>query len=189
MGRPKVVERHIVSAAFTTLYQREAQRRLHGARGSTERIRHLKEAGAFTKTLAVAGSALVWFPILAPGLAALAALTGGRGFRFDYLMPAELFPSALLGGGVLFWAALRARSRRRFIGGSLAAAVCMLVGGQALAVLTGLASGEAEPVGLRWALVVVSLVVYTLSVAAMGVGGILLLRDACSRRPRTAEER
>jgi len=149
----------------------------------------MERAGAFTKALACAGSALVWFPLLAPGLAALAALTGRRGFHFDYLMPAELFPSALVGGGLLLWAAVRARSNRRLIGWSLAAALCMLVGGQALAVLTGLASGESEPAGLWWVLVVFSLVVYVVSVAVMGVGGILLLRDVFSRRPRSGDGR
>jgi peptidoglycan/LPS O-acetylase OafA/YrhL len=110
-------------------------------------------------------------------------------FRFDYLMPAELFPSVLVGGGLLLWAAVRVRSNRRLIGWSLAAAVCMLVGGQTLAVLTGLASGDSEPVGFWWALVILSLVVYVVSVAAMGAGGIRLLRELFSPRPQTGEGR
>jgi hypothetical protein len=98
-------------------------------------------------------------------------------FRFDYLMPAELFPVALAGGLLLIWAALRARSRQRLIGWGLVIAAGLLVGGQALAVVTGLASGETEPVGLWWALVLASLVIYTLALVDMGVGGVLLLRD------------
>ncbi len=144
-----------------------------------------KDAG--TKALAVAGTALAWFPILAPFVLGLVFRVARGWFRFDYLMPAELFPSALVGGGLLLWAAIRVRSNRRLIGWSLAAAVCMLVGGQALAVLTGLASGEAEPVGLWWALVVLSLVVYVVSVAVMGAGGIRLLRELFSPRPQTGE--
>ncbi len=99
-----------------------------------------KEAG--TKALAVAGTTLVWIPILAPIVLSVVFRVARGWFRFDYLMPAELFPSALVGGGLLLWAAVRAQSNRRLIGWSLAAAVCMLVGGQALAVVTGLASGE-----------------------------------------------
>ncbi len=53
----------------------------------------------------------------------------------------------------------------------------LLVGGQALAVVTGLASGATEPVGLPWALVLGSLVLYCLAVLAMAVGGYLLLRN------------
>ena len=98
-------------------------------------------------------------------------------FRFDYLMPAELFPAALVGGGLLMWAALRARSRRGIIGWGLGIAVGSLVGGQALAVATGLASGETEPTGWQWALVLASLGVYSLALVVIGVGGVLLLRD------------
>jgi hypothetical protein len=53
----------------------------------------------------------------------------------------------------------------------------MIVGGQALAVITGLASGASEPVGWRWALVLGSLVIYSLAIVGVGIGGILLLRD------------
>jgi peptidoglycan/LPS O-acetylase OafA/YrhL len=98
-------------------------------------------------------------------------------FRFDYLMPAELFPATLVGGGLLIWAALRARSRRRLIGWGLGIAVGLLVGGQVLAVVTGLASGETEPAGWWWALVLASIVIYTLALVVIGVGGVLLLRD------------
>ena len=92
-------------------------------------------------------------------------------------MPAELFPVALVGGGLLIWAALRARSRRRIIGWGLGVAVGSLVGGQALAVVTGLASGETEPTGWWWALVLTSIVVYALALVVIGVGGVMLLRD------------
>jgi hypothetical protein len=46
-----------------------------------------------------------------------------------------------------------------------------------LAVVTGLASGEAEPAGWPWVLVLASLAGYALALVAMGVGGALLLRD------------
>ena len=39
-------------------------------------------------------------------------------FRFDYLMPVELFPAALIGGGLLVWVSLRARSRRGLMDGA-----------------------------------------------------------------------
>ncbi len=105
----------------------------------------MEKRGVFTKILAIAGTILVWIPILAPVLfSGIVLLRSGR-FRFDYLMPAELFPFALVGGGLLIWAALRARARWGLIGWGLGIAVVMLVGGQALAVVTGLASGETEP--------------------------------------------
>ena len=133
--------------------------------------------GAFTRVLAVIGTVLVWFPILATVVISVVGSSRDRVFRFDYLMPAELFPVALVGGGLLLWAALRARSRRRPIACGLALAVGALVGGQALAVVTGLASGETEPTGLWWALVVASLVVYSLTLVEIGIAGVLLVRD------------
>lgn len=137
----------------------------------------MERRNLLTKSLAMAGTALVWLPILAPCFFALIVYVRARMFRFDYLMPAELFPVALVGGGLLLWAALRARSRRGLIGGSLAGAVILLVGSQALAVVTGLASGQTAPTGWQWALVVALLALYVLALVAMGVGGVLLLRD------------
>jgi hypothetical protein len=144
--------------------------------------------GTLTKILAIAGTALVWFPILAPVLFSAAAIIGRGIFRFDYLMPAELSPAALVGGCALLWAALRARSRRGLIGWGLGVAAGMLVGGQALAVATGLASGEREPAGLSWVLLIASLAAYSLALIAMDVGGVLLLRDLF-KTPRPPAER
>jgi hypothetical protein len=131
----------------------------------------------FTRTLAAVGTVLVWFPILAPILFSAGFLIRARMFRFDYLMPAELFPLALLGGGLLLWAALRARARRGLIGGSLGGAVAALFGGQALATITGLASGRTEPTGWPWALVLACLALYAVALIVMGVGGVRLIRD------------
>jgi len=74
-------------------------------------------------------------------------------------MPAELFPAALVGGGSLLWAALRVRLCRRLIGWGLGVAIGLLVGGQVLAVVTGLASGETEPAEAWGVLVLASIVV------------------------------
>lgn len=130
-----------------------------------------------TQTLAILGTLLVWIPLLAPLLFSALFFLQTNLLRFDYLMPAEMSLFALLGGGLLLWAALRARRRRGWIGWGLGVALAMLVGGQALAQVTGLASGEIEPAGVWWTLVLASLGVYALAVLVMGVGGVLLLRD------------
>ena len=137
----------------------------------------MEKKGVLSKVLAIVGTVLVWLPILAPVLLSVVLVITEREFRFDYLMPAELFPATLVGGGLLIWAALRAHSRRRLIGWGLGIAVGLLVGGQVLAVVTGLASGETEPTGWWWALVLASIVVYSLALVMIGVGGVLLLRD------------
>jgi hypothetical protein len=133
--------------------------------------------GLFTRILAISGTFLAWIPILAPLLFSLAFYIQTRLFRFDYLMPAELFLFALVGGILLVWAALRARARRWLIGGGLAAVVVFPVVMQAVATTTGLASGEIEPGGWQLALVLAFLIGYCLALVAVSIGGILLLTD------------
>lgn len=137
----------------------------------------MHKTGIFTKALAVTGALLVWFPIVATVVITVIAWIADRIFRLDYLMPAELAPAAFLGGGLLLWAALRAHARRGLIGGGLGLMLAMLVGGQALAVVSGLASGATEPTGWVWILVLTSLAVYTLAIVEVGTAGVLLVRD------------
>jgi hypothetical protein len=141
----------------------------------------MEKKSILTKILAISGTALVWFPILAPIILSASRLIQVGRFRFDYLMPAELFPIGLAGGALLLWAALRFHARRGLIGWGLGLEIGLLVGSQALAVVTGLASGETEPIGWRWALVLGMLIGYILALVATGVGGVLLLRDLFKR--------
>ena len=136
-----------------------------------------------TRILAGIGALLVWFPILAPILLSVINLFASHWFLFDYLMPAELFPFALAGGGLLVWAALRAHSRQRLIGWSLVIAVALLAGGQALAGTTGLASGKIAPTGFWWVIVLATLVIYSMAMVALGISGVALLVDLFKTRP------
>lgn len=137
----------------------------------------MHKSGIFTKILAITGSILVSFPVLAPLIFGLLAFIVERRFHFDYLMPAELFFFALAGGVMLLWAALRAHARVKHIAWGLSLAVVLPVLGQVIAVLTGLASGATEPVGWKWALVVISLGLYCLMLIVLAIGGFLLMRD------------
>lgn len=134
-----------------------------------------------TRGLVVVGTILVWIPIAAPLVFLLVRLARGGGFGMDYLMPAELFPAVVLGGGLLLAAALLARRRVKWIAWGLGAALVLLVGGQVLAVVSGLANGDAKPEGMPWVLVIASIAGYTLAVIALGVGGVLLARDLYRR--------
>lgn len=137
----------------------------------------MEDKSVLTKILAIAGTILVWIPLLAPVLFSAIFMIQRGMFRFDYLMPAELFLATLVGGGLLIWAAVRARSRLRVVSWGLGIAAGVLVAGQGLAVVSGLAHGETEPAGLWWALVISSLVVHILALILTGVGGILLVGD------------
>lgn len=142
----------------------------------------MENKGILTKILAVAGTVLVWLPILAPIFFSIVSVVTSGVFRFDYLMPAELGLFAFGGGIILLAAAILARSRVKLIGWGLGIAFVSVVGGQALAVVTGLASGATEPTGWQWALVLGALGLYALAVTEIGVGGVLLLRDVFKPR-------
>jgi hypothetical protein len=136
----------------------------------------MPKMNSLTKILAIAGCIFIWFPILAPLIFAFVSLFSDGKFRFDYLMPAELFPFALVGGCMLFWAALRAKTYQRLIGWGMAAAIALLVVSQAVAVATGLASGEAEANGWRMILVMGIFILFLISLLATAIGGLALLR-------------
>jgi len=140
----------------------------------------MEKKDTFTKILAIAGTVLVWLPLLAPVVFSLLLLFRAHIFRFDYLMPAELFPLVLLGGGLLIWAATRARSWLRVIGGSMLAAVVLLAGSMVVAQVSGLASGAIEPAGIWWVITLAGIILFILALVVTAIGGILLLRNLFS---------
>ena len=137
----------------------------------------MENKGTLTKFLAIAGTVLVWLPILAPIVFSLIRFIQRRIFQFDYLMPAELGFFAFSGGILLLVAAIRGHSHMKLIGWGLGIVFVMILGGQALAVVTGLADGSTEIGGWQWALVLGSLVLYALAIVDVGIGGVLVLRD------------
>ena len=149
----------------------------------------MEKKGSLTKILAIAGTIFMWLPILAPILLSLILLIAHGLFRFDYLMPVELGLFAFGGGILLLVAAIRARSHVKLIGWGLGIALVMVVGGQAIAVVTGLADGWTETGGWQWMLVLGSLIAYTVAVAVVGIGGVLLSRDLFKSRQVTTYTR
>ena len=126
----------------------------------------------------------MWFPILAPIVLTLFFFISHRMLRFDFLMPAELFRFALVGGLLMLWAALRVHVHRRLISWSLGTTVVMLAGSQGLAVITGLASGENEPAGWRLIVVMAPYALFCLALLALGIGGVFLVRDVFKMQAR-----
>jgi hypothetical protein len=76
----------------------------------------MEKKNVLTKILTIVGTVFVWFPILAPILASATFFIEVRRLRLDYLMPAELFMFFFVGGGLLIWAALRARLHLKRLG-------------------------------------------------------------------------
>lgn len=137
----------------------------------------MSKTDTLTRVLAIAGALLVWVPLVAPVLFLAVFLVQARQFRFDFLMPAELFPIGTLGAVLLLWAGVRARSRVRLIAWGFGIAIALLVGAQAVAVVSGLASGAREPAGLWWVVALGSIAGYALAQVAVGIGALGLLRD------------
>jgi uncharacterized membrane protein len=132
--------------------------------------------GVLTKVLAVVGTVLVWIPILFTIVTSVIGTISTHMLRFDYLMPAELFPVALVGAVLLLWAAQRARSQQKLIGWGMVATVVFLIGGMAIATISGLSSGAVGPTGRAWALVVASITLYSLALIEICIAGLLLVR-------------
>ncbi len=130
-----------------------------------------------TKILAITGTLLSSLSIVAPFFFSTIFLFRSGRFHFDYLMPAELFPLVLVGGGLLLWAAIRAHSQVKLIGWSFGLAIFLLFASQALAVATGLASGEIENTSPWMAVVMGGITGYTLMVFLLAIGGFLLIRN------------
>ena len=129
------------------------------------------------RVLAITGTVLVWLPILAPFVLAAIMFIQRRQFLFDFLMPAELFPVIAIGWALLILAALVSRSKWLLIGWGFIIAVALLVGGQALAVVTGLADGRIDATGVWFILVSGIIIGSALAVVALGIGGVLLVRN------------
>lgn len=134
-----------------------------------------------TKVLAIAGTVLTAFPLLAPLIITVLHYNAERGIMFDWFIPAELFPVVLLGGLFLLWAALRARLQRAWVAWSLGLALFFLFGGQAVAMVTGLATGKIAAQGVWWVAVLATIAIYEICVAALVVNGILILRGLFRR--------
>lgn len=141
----------------------------------------MKSSRLLTKILAISGTILVGLPVVAPIVFSLIRLVQSGRFMFDYLMPAELGFLVLGGAGLLMWAAIRARFRVKLIAWAAGLAVLTVVGGQALAVITGLADGSTSQAS-PWMVAVLSLLVaYDLMVLLLFITGYLLCRKVCAK--------
>lgn len=137
----------------------------------------MQKRGALTKTIAIIGTIAVWLPILTPLVFAVIHYFVTKRFLVDYLTPAELGLLALGGACALLWAALRSKLRVKWIVWSMAIAVFLLIGSQLVAVVTGLADGSTPMGGWEWTVVLGMIIGYSVALIALGIGGILLIRD------------
>ena len=136
----------------------------------------MKNKDLLIKIFAYVGTVLIWIPILLPIFLGLVSLVREGLFRFDFLLPAELFAVILSGAVLLIWAVFLAKTNRVAVLVSFGIAIASLVGSQVVAVLTGLASGESEPTGSPWIIVTALIGIFNLSVIGLGIVGTFLIR-------------
>ena len=123
------------------------------------------------------GVFLIFFPLAAPIiLGGIYFVQNGR-FMVDYLMPAELFPAGLVGALLLLLVAWGTKTKFRLILWIFLLGILLLVGSQAYAVVSGLASGEASFSGLNQAIVLVMLSFFVVCQFSLGVLGIQLFDE------------
>lgn len=129
-----------------------------------------------TKTLAFVGTVLVSLPLIAPIVFSIILLITAGDFLLDYLMPAELGLLVLIGAGFLIWAAIRSKAYLKWLVWSFGLAIVLVFGSQALAGITGLASGRTDAIGWQYWVVLGGIIGYDLAVIALSVGGVLLCK-------------
>jgi hypothetical protein len=136
----------------------------------------LAEKNKLSMILALTGTVLVWFPIAFTLLASFTGFIRSGQAHLDYLMPAEMFPVALIGALLLLWAAIRSKIYKRMAGTGLGLFVAFPVLGSVVAVASGLASGRTEMGGIEWAFVLLFIALFAGAQILLGITGILLIK-------------
>lgn len=124
-----------------------------------------------TKALGVLGVFFTLAPVVA-GFAASARL----GAIAIWYVAAAAAPLALVGGGLLIWASIRAHALRKTVSWSLAACVALWAGAAVAASATGLASGRVQEGGWESLLVTGLYIAYIVATVILGVAGIFVIR-------------
>jgi len=148
----------------------------------------MKSKLLIAKVSGIFGLILVWFPVLATLIiGSVFSFQTGR-FRLDYLMTAELFPLVILGGILLFLAAMLSNNRKLLYGLLLGLMLISFLGINIGALATGLASGEREPGDWATTLVTGLLVVYNVSLVMMCIYGVKLVVDLFKAKKTTLKK-
>lgn len=136
-----------------------------------------------TQLLAVFGTILVLLPFLGVFVTSFYRLLRIGKLNLDYLAPAEFFIVVLVGAILLIWAAAWAKKRLAQVLWTFGTALGLLILSQGIAVWTGLASGQTP--GSGWQMILVSgmLIAYDLAILALGILGVLLVRDVRDQQP------
>lgn len=136
----------------------------------------MEKKKVFSLILAIAGTVLVWLPVLFMVITGIAGSISAHKIQVDYMLPAELGFLVIAGAATLLWAAIRERSYIKPIAISIGLALLMILGCTSVASLSGLASGRVSEAQAPWAmnLSMGLLFSYDLMVILLGFFGLML---------------
>lgn len=147
----------------------------------------MKTKAILAKVFAIAGTVLVWAPILLMLVTGVVGSIAAKTLLMDYLMLAELFYVVVAGLILLFLASLLGRALAKWIGFTAAFAVIVLAVSLLLAQITGLATGAIAAVGWPYVLVIGLIILYNVLVLCVGVFGLMLIKALFRKQPAPAE--
>lgn len=104
-------------------------------------------------------------------ISAIMLVTRGK-ILVDILIPLEVFPIVLTGAGILTLIACKINVYKKRICSMSIALVAMLIGGQYLAIVTGLADGSTPASGWPLIIVMSTIIVYDILTIVIGIYGI-----------------
>jgi hypothetical protein len=140
----------------------------------------MKSAKAM-RVLTLAGTVLLFLPI---GFMLLTSAVGSitrKQFLMDYMIPSELFPIIFAGAVMLTVASFRTGCRKKQSVFLLVIMCAALFASQAVAVLTGLASGRTAAEGLPLYTVLTLMALYNIAAAADIINGICMYKSERSK--------
>ena len=147
----------------------------------------MKTKSVLAKVFAIAGTVLVWAPILFMLLTGVIGSIASKTILMDYLMLAELFYVVVAGLILLFVASLLGRALAKWIGLIAAFGVIALAASMLIAQTTGLATGAIAAAGWPIVLVLGLIILYNVLVLCVGILGLLLVKKLFQKQPVPTE--
>ena len=127
------------------------------------------------KITAIAGSVLLLFPVAFMLVISIPGSIMRGSFIMDFLIPAELGLFVLIGALLLLAGAILGKRQVKLVALGIGLLALTIVGGQLLAMASGLAtSTDAEPEGLAFLVIIGSIILYDIFMVLLSIVGVRL---------------
>ena len=137
----------------------------------------MNNKNVISKIFVILGIILLGVPLLLPVIIGFISLSRYGMFRFDYLLPAELFVVVLTGAVLVLIAAILARKHVKLIAWLFGGVVVTLGALLIVPVATGINNSMEGPTGILLVILQIIVGLYWLAIILLVGGGKLLLRD------------